>query len=99
MFYTEADKLIYTSPINKKYDPLALHRRLIVSCGGVINMRLATWTSETASDIERAIAEEDLVAVTRQAFNFKPFDQEDGVTDGVALNCLVDFLGWIEKNG
>ncbi len=99
MFFNQLDKLIYTSPLDKKFDPLALYRKLITSRGGVINDRLSIWSDETATSFNKAMAEEELVAISRQSFELKPFTEEDGVTDGVALNCLVDFLEWIEKNG
>lgn len=96
MFYTAADKLVYESPTGVKYDPLAVHRKLIFASGGSVNDSLSTWADSTASDVERAAAEEQLVRYGRTAFDLKPFDQDGGVVDGVVLDCLDHYLRWVD---
>jgi hypothetical protein len=100
MFYNNIDKLIYTCSVNgKKYDPLDLYRKLICCRNGVLNSLISQWTDKDTTDIQRATAESSIVTVTRECFAFLPFDVESGVTDGMALTALNDFLGWLEKNG
>lgn len=99
MFYSQLDKLIYNAPNGAKYDPLSLYRKLVTARGGIINDRLSVWSDEGSSQFNKAVAEEDLVAIARSSFDLKPFTEPEGVTDGVALTNLVDFLEWIEKNG
>lgn len=100
MFYNNIDKLIYTDPVfNGKYDPLAVYRKLILAEGGLLNSRLFTWSDDKVTDVDRALAEESIVRITRESFGLKPFTEVDGVTDGVALTILQDFLEWLRKNG
>jgi len=97
MFYSNSDKLIYTAPHGRPYDPLALQRKLLLASTGTLNDLLATWSAAESTDLDRAAAEESLVAITRSAFDLQPFDTEGGVTDRIALNCLTDFLEWLAK--
>lgn len=97
--YTENQKLIYTSPLNIKYDPLALQRKLIINSNGSLNNYLTTWTNKDSTEVQVATAEEMLVHVTRKAFNLASFDEDNNITDDIVLNCLTNFLEWLEGNG
>ena len=99
MLYSEPEKLIYVSPLETKYDPLAVQRKLIIASNGTINNYLSIWSDEKATELEKANAEEFLVAVARKAFNLPSFDEDNSVTDDVVLNCLTSFLEWLEGNG
>lgn len=99
MFYNDIDKLIYHSPANRNYDPLALYRRLISFSEGNINKLLLMWSDKEQTEINRLAAEEQIVSIARQAFELKPFNEEDGVVDGIVLNTLLDYLDWLEKKG
>lgn len=98
MFYTAADKLIYKSPTGSQFDPLVLHRKLILASGGLVNQHLLAWSSPDTSDVEKAMAEEKLVTAARSTFGLAAFDKDGGVLDGVALDCLTHYLEWLEKN-
>jgi hypothetical protein len=99
MFYNEIDKLIYESPLKKKYDPLVVYRHLILHSNGKINDLLAIWSEDSSSDVHKAVAEGQLVDIARKVFDLKPFSEEGGVVDGVVLNELVDYIDWLEKKG
>jgi hypothetical protein len=96
LFTADADKLIYESPAKAKYDPVALHRRLVLAGNGKLNDWLATWGDDAAAEVDVARAEEALVAAARTAFNLKPFDADGGSTDRDAIDALCHFLEWTE---
>lgn len=98
MFYSEQERLIYTSPAGSRHDPLQIQRRLVLVSGGQLNDYLDLWTKTDGTAVERARAEEELVRFSRLSFDLKPFDQEGGVVDAVALDCLDHFLRWLEGN-
>lgn len=97
MLYTLPQRLIYESPGGTRYDPLALHRRLITAAGGSdrLNENLAVWGEKTAPEVNRAAAEEYIVTAARAAFALKPFDQDGGCTDAEVLVIAEDFLEWL----
>lgn len=99
MFYTDAEKQIYTSPTGTRHDPLALQRKLVVASGGNLNAALVSWSDAKARETDRAAAEEQLVAAARVAFGFKPFDAEGGVVDAVVIETLEHFLRYLEGKG
>lgn len=99
MFYSETDRLIYTSPVGTKHDPLAVQRTLIRVSNGTINTLLDAWGGKETTDAARAAAEEGVVTAARVAFGFRPFDAEGGVLDAVVLETLCDFLEFLKKKG
>jgi hypothetical protein len=104
MFYNNSDKLIYTAPSCKKYDPLDVYRKLIVISKSQLNNHLSDWqiTDQPGGDtdanrITAAIAEHELVRISRETFALKPFDEGTGDLDADAINVLVDYLEWLAK--
>lgn len=95
MFYSDRDRLVYTSPSGTAYDPLALRRGLVTASNGRLNDFLAAWSAEATPEAEQAAAEECLVQIARQAFGLKPFDVEGGVLDAVVLEHLEHMLEWL----
>ena len=95
MFYPDDAKRIYTSPAGTKYDPLAVHRKLVLAGGGRLNDHLASWADPETPEVARAAAEEELVRVARDAFALGGFAEEGGSTDREALDALCDFLEWL----
>jgi len=96
MFYSETEKQIYTSPTGQRFDPVTIQRQLILHSRGDINNHLGVFTSETHSLVEKALAEENLVDISRKTFKLLPCLETDGVTDAVAIECLFDFLEWLQ---
>lgn len=94
MFFSDDEKLIYTAPTGTKYDPIALHRKLVVASGGRLNEWLATWGDRTAPEIAVATAEESLVGAARTAFACTPFNNGTGTPDRDVIDSLCDFLEW-----
>lgn len=104
MFYNNSDKLIYTSPSGKKYDPLDVYRKLIVISRSQLNTHLSDWQiidqsggDTDANKVTAAIAEHELVRISRETFALKPFDDGNGDLDADAINMLVDYLEWLSK--
>ncbi len=106
-FYEPHEKTIYSPEgSDLRFDPLSLDRKLRVASGGRLNALVAEWKagSDNSGDIgpgaaERAdamsaAAELKLAEVTRQAFGLHP-----ETLNGVALEYLIDFLGWMEGKG
>lgn len=96
MFYTDDQKLIYTAPTGTRFDPLAVHRSLILFSRGTLNDLLAAWGDKEGTEFGRAEAEENLIRVAREVFQLKPFDVEGGVTDSTVIKVLCDYLEWLE---
>jgi hypothetical protein len=96
MFYTATERLVYESPTKAKYDPVALHRKLVLAAGGKLNDWLATWGDEAAAEVDVAKAEEGLVAAARAALALTPFGDGTGHTDRDAIDALCHFLEWCE---
>lgn len=94
MYFSDADKQIYTSPDDRRFDPLAVHRKLVVVTGAKINDYLADWNGPDL--VAKAVAEERLALASRSAFGYLPFDQDGGVTDAVALETLFHFLHYCQ---
>jgi hypothetical protein len=99
VFYPDADRLVYAAPSGSRHDPLALHRRLVLASGGTLNDSLAVWGDPGAAEVDRAAAEDRVVAATRRAFDLKPFDADGGSTDAEVLALIRHFLEWLSKKG
>lgn len=95
MFYTPAERLIFTSPLGA-FDPITLQRKLVIASGGALNNWLAVWGDSKAPEIAVATAEESLVGAARVAFGVKPLTADGGTTDREVLDTLCAFLRWAE---
>lgn len=92
--FTDRERQIYESPGGVKYDPLACLRTLLVATGNKVNDFLADWEGTDA--VAAAVAEGELVRAARAVFAVKPFDEDGGVLDAVALETLFHFLAFVE---
>lgn len=104
MFYKEWERTIYQYG-DKKYDPLAIHRKLTEASGGKFNDLLRMWTAEKdglgdvspetrhQNAVISAQAEESLSKISRVAFDLPQFPE---CLDADALSYLRHFLEWIE---
>jgi hypothetical protein len=103
MFYTDEQKLIYTAPDARKFDPLAIYRKLILVSRAKINEHLANWRvveingDSTENQVIAAISEAELVRISRETFGLKNFADGEGDTDAAALHVLCDYLEWLSK--
>lgn len=97
MLFTERDRQIYTAPTGTKYDPVELFHKLEAAASGHLIDLLDRWWGDESGAGERAQAALALAKAARQAFGFKPFDEQGGVLDADALTALYDFLQWREK--
>ncbi len=93
MFYSDAERTIYQSPLGHSYDPLAVQRKLRIASRGQFNALLIDWQGE--EDFASAVAEEALVIAAREAFEFVPFDEEGGVTDAQVIETLTHFTEYL----
>lgn len=96
MFYAPEDKIIYTSPTNHRYDPLALKRKLVLASNGNFNSWLLQWTDDQTPEVNRAQAENAIVEAARAGFGLGSFEQDQGYTDAVVLAVVEDFLEWLQ---
>jgi len=91
------DKRIYQLPNSAlKFDPLDLRRRFTIQSGG----KLSEWVdayNDGETELERAVAEESLVKLTRSVFGFKAVTEKDGVGDEAVLEYLAHYLEWLLK--
>ena len=88
-------KAIYKDPLGRQYDPLPVYRKLVLESRGRINDLLADWESDDI--LLQTGAEEELVRVSRVAFQFTPFSQPNGHTDAQVLETLVHYLDYVAK--
>ena len=100
--YPTEQKLIYTSPANKKYDPLVIYRKLILNSQGKINEHLSNWRATDSGNtpenqVISAYSESELVNISRATFELKPFDEGKGDFDSTALDILCHYLEWTAK--
>jgi hypothetical protein len=96
------DRDIYRDPITGvMYDPLKVHRKLVVGSRNEINKWLADHRN--SDDLVSLAAEEKLLPVIRAAFDLAPIDPTGrGITDAHALAVLERFLEYAqgkEKRG
>lgn len=99
--YSDAEKLIYCCTVAgqpRRYDPLAVRRRLLVETGG----QFESLRAEYEGDDEAAslAAEELLLPAIRAAFRLRPIADAahpDEATDGDALELLYDYLDFVGK--
>lgn len=93
--WSEPDKLIYKPPLPDApgLDPLRVERGLRIASKGEFN----AWLDEMAGkdDYAASLAEEKVLAATREAFGYP----QDKVLDEVVLHVLDDFLRWLEGKG
>lgn len=86
---------IYSFPqLNLVGDPLALNRKLYIATQGQLR-ELVIQYNEGETDLDKARAEETLVAATRTAFNLAPVSRSGGVGDAAVLSLLSHFLEWL----
>lgn len=109
MFYADHEKMIYSpqSAPELKYDPLALQRELIIHSGNKFDELWAQWAavnddsgdvsiSKHTKAVESNLAEKELVAIARCAFNLPPFPD---CLDATVLEYLRDFEEWMRGKG
>ena len=109
MFFEPHLKLIYSPPnSDKQYDPLALDRAMTYHSGGKINDILKAWNASSdglgdvgpgareAKEVMTAQAEASLVEIARKMFGLPDFPE---CFDATALECLSDYLEWMEGKG
>lgn len=96
MLFDADDKLIYISPDNRKFDPLAIYHRLILESKNKINEALDAWQGE--DEMLAADAGESLALLSRSVFGYGSF-ADTGVTDSTVLKTLRHYLEWIEGKG
>ena len=110
MFFQDHEKAIYSpeSLPDAKFDPLAVDRALVKATHGMLHELLVKYqpvTGETGdvskegrrlAEVEKAEAEEQLIAAARIAFGMKEFPEN---TDGQILEVLHDYLEWMEGKG
>ncbi len=108
MFFTDAQKLIFTSTVEepKKFDPLALDRALRKASNNRLGYLIETWKAVDTDEgdisvdgrlqtvLESDKAEEALANIAREVFGLSPFPD---CTDGVALEYLCEYLDWCKK--
>lgn len=86
---------IYSFPqLNLVGDPLALNRKLYIATQGQLR-ELVIQYNEGETDLDKAKAEEALVAATRTAFGLAPVSRNGGVGDAAVLSLLSHFLEWL----
>ncbi len=105
MFYTDEERGIFTPEgSDRKYDPLAVLRRLTAATKGEFNELWIKWCSpqnndgdvsvtQASKEYESACAEEQLVKASRVAFELPDFPD---CTDGVALSHLRTFVEYLQ---
>src|SRR5262249_33606143 len=110
MFFEEHERTIYSPALqpDKRFDPLAVDRALVVATGGQLDKLLKLWQPVTTDQgdisaegqaqakVEYAKAEEVLCAAARKVFGIPAFPE---ATDAVALEVLVDYLRWMQGKG
>ena len=99
--YSEAERQIYTPIVNgrqRRYDPLAIRRRLLVESDGQFEAIRTEYEAE--DEVQSARAEETLLRIARAAFSFRPIsdaEHADEVNDADTLEVLYDWLDWMGK--
>ena len=108
MFYQDHEKTIYSPPSTElKYDPLAVHRKLLTATGNKFDELWAAWCGADSDlgdvsiprdqrVLESLDAEGKLAHAARAAFDLKPFPD---TLDATALEYLRDFVRWMEGKG
>ncbi len=89
------DKNIYQLPNSTlRYDPLELRRKFTLQSQG----KFSDWVdgyNDGETELDRAVAEESLVKLTRSVFGLKGVTEKDGVGDSAVLNYLAHYLEWL----
>jgi len=107
MFFTDAQKLIYHSEtLNKKFDPLVLDRALRRVSENQLGKLIETWKASDSNEgdisedgiLQTILASDEaegkLADIARLVFELPEFPE---CTDGVALECLCEYLDWCKK--
>lgn len=109
MFFQDHEKQIYSPQgSDKKFDPLAIDRNLVIASDGRLNDLLKQWRassdglgdvskdSQRNNAIQSAMAEEALARAARLVFGLPDFPD---CTDAAALEWLCDYLDYMEGKG
>ena len=98
--WTEAEKAIYTCPITqRKYDPLAVRRALVLASKNTFNAVVSRVRSQDAIEHETAMGE--LIAIGRKALDLPAVDVNTGAgwLDSQVYDAILAFTGFLRKKG
>ncbi len=110
MFFTDAERGIYTTPDGRRFDPLRILHTITVMTGGRLTELITLRNPETQYSgdvskngrvqamVESARAEMELADVTRKVFGLPSWNESE-LGDAEVLETLYHFLDYLEGKG